>query len=56
MVELRVSDEDHREITHVVGKVGFWGGGGARWEAFYIDGIHATQEFVTVEREKCKTW
>lgn len=32
------------------------GVGGARWEAFYIDGIHATQEFVTVEREKCKTW
>lgn len=39
-----------------LGRLGSGVGGGARWEAFYIDGIHATQEFVTVEREKCKTW
>lgn len=58
MVELRVCDEDHREMT-CGWEAWYSGAGGARWEAFYVDGTHGTQKNLSLWKEKrikCGKW
>lgn len=51
MVELRVCDEDHREMT-CGWEAWYSGAGGARWEAFYVDGTHGTRRICHCGKRK----